>query len=37
MSSQIDIEMGELPQSNQETTSINADGPERYVNITQSL
>ena len=40
MSAQVDIELGELPTSDQnpsETTKINPDGSERYVNITQRL
>ena len=40
MSGQVDIELGELPNSDQEPsekTRINPEGSERYVNIIQSL
>ena len=37
MSSPVDIEVGKLSHSNQETTRINSDGSERCVHLIQSL
>ena len=40
MSGQVDIELGELPNSDEEPSEkprINPEGSERYVNIIQSL